>query len=58
MHKTNLEEMVIVKIGSILQSLNATKEDVSAAYMEAECDRTEESNDEKINERHYISNCL
>ena len=37
MYKTNLEERVIVKLGSILQSRNATKEDVLSAYAEVEC---------------------
>jgi hypothetical protein len=42
MHTTNLEERVIVKLGSILQSRRVTKEEVLAAYAEAEDDCVEE----------------
>ena len=44
MHKPNLEERVIVKLGSILQSREATKEEVLAAYTEAEDILTEKDN--------------
>lgn len=52
MNKPNLEERVIVKIGSILQSRGATKEEVLAAYEEVECDYAEENDGGKINERY------
>lgn len=43
MCKINLEERVVVKLGSILQSRNATREDVLAAYAEAEYNCDEEN---------------
>lgn len=47
MDKMNLEERVIVKVGSILQSRGTTKEDVLAAYAEAEyCEAEENDNEE------------
>jgi hypothetical protein len=59
MHKTNLEERVIVKLGRILQSRNTTKEDVLAAYAEAECGCIKENNNnEEVVERCQVSNCL
>lgn len=45
MYKTNLTESAVVKMGNILQSRDATKEDVLAAYAEAEYDCIED-NDE------------
>ena len=46
MNKTNLEEGVIVKLGSILQSLNATEEDVVSAYTEVKADDVAENDEE------------
>lgn len=50
MYKTNLEERIIVKMGSILQSRNATEEDVLVAYAEAEYDCAEENGE--VSEEH------
>ena len=65
MHKTNLEERTIVKMGSILQSRNATKKDVLIAYVEAEHDCGEENdeiletyNNENTCKRYDVQNYL
>ena len=51
MHNIDLEERVIVKLGSILQSREATKEEALAAYAEVEDDCIEENYDEKMDKR-------
>ena len=48
----NLDERTIVKLGSILQSIEATNEEVQSAYAKAEDNCVEENNDEKMDKRY------